>query len=159
MGGSKEGVAVMTKVAETGTATPADFEFAWKLYADSVRPLIEPHILRERNEAWKDDDEKARFATIWDVSKVLIITCDGTPIGWVSVAETDKGVHLKNFYIDELYRNKGLGSAVLRWLITQHKTRPFTASLIAGTPSRSLYERAGFSETGQVGFETKMQLT
>jgi GNAT superfamily N-acetyltransferase len=149
----------MTKVAETRTATPADFEFAWKLYAKSVRPLIEPHILRERNEAWKDDDEKSRFATIWDISKVLIITCDGAPIGWVSVEKTDNSVHIDNFYIDEIYRNKGLGSAVLSWLITQHTTRPFTTSLIAGSPSRSLYERAGFAETQQLGFETKMQLT
>jgi len=149
----------MTKVAESRAATPGDFEFAWSLYAKAVRQLIEPLIMQQRNEAWGDDKEKARFATIWDPAKALVLICDGAPIGWLSVAETDESVHLENFYIDETYRNKGLGTAVLSWLLTEYKKRPFTTSVISGNRSRALYERVGFSETQQVGFETKMQLT
>src|SRR6185437_2779679 len=144
----------MTKIAETRPATQSDFEFAWKLYSDSVRPMMEQHILRERNESWSHDEEKSRFAKIWDPAKVLIVTCDNEPIGWLSVAKSGDTVHLENFYIEAKYRSKGLGSALLSWLIGQHKNTMFVTSLITGSRSRSLYERVGFAEKRKVRFET-----
>ncbi|MFZ3325425.1 MAG: GNAT family N-acetyltransferase [Methylocella sp.] len=149
----------MTKVAGTRAATDADFEFAWAVYAKAVKPLMEPHIARVRKEPWVDAEEKRRFSTLWNPAKSLVITCDGVPIGWLSVAESTECVHVENFYIDENYRNKGLGTAVLSWLVSSHKMRPFTTSFITGSPSHSLYERLGFAETEQLDFETKMQLT
>jgi GNAT superfamily N-acetyltransferase len=149
----------MSKVAETRGGTNADFDFAWKLYAESVRPLIEPHILRERNEHWVDKEEKARFSYIWDPAKVLIITCDSMPIGWLAIADSEDAIRIENFYIEKKYRNKGLGTAVLVWLVHHYQKRPVTASVITSCPSRSLYERVGFVVTEQIGFETRMQLS
>jgi len=149
----------MPKIAETRGATSADFEFAWNLYAKTVRPLIEPHIMSERNEPWIEGNEQTRFSAIWDPARAMVITCEGSPIGWLSVAESDDAVLLENFYIEVDFRNQGLGTAILEWLCGRHKKRPITTTIITGSPSRSLYERAGFVETQRVGFQTVMQLT
>jgi GNAT superfamily N-acetyltransferase len=148
----------MPDIAETRPATSADFPFAWGLYRASVQALMEPHIVRERNKAWIDADEERRFSTIWDPSKVLIIVYNANPIGWLSVDSSRDEVHLENFYIVEQYRNKGLGTAVLNWLVEQYKGQSLITSVIVGSRSRSLYDRAGFAEVGTRDFETRLQL-
>lgn len=149
----------MEKVATTRPAARTDFEFAWRLYAEAVQPLMEAHIHRRRGEAWVEEREQARFSEIWEPSKVEVIKVGEVPIGWFSVDSSEKEVVLENFYIDASYRGRGLGTAILRWLTSQHAGRTVRAALISGSRPRSLFGRVGFEVAREHDFETVMQTT
>lgn len=147
----------MEKLAATRPAVQADFPFAWDQYRSAVRPCMEEHILRVRAEGWIEQHEQARFTLIWDPTKALVIECEGAPIGWLSVERGESQVTLENFYVDERYRGRGLGTGVLTWLSAEYPAQPLHVSLIAGSRASSLYQRLGFVRVSEDQVETKFQ--
>ncbi|MBY4606370.1 GNAT family N-acetyltransferase [Rhizobium sp. 9T] len=139
--------------ARTRDAVEADLGFAWMLYEQSVRPLMEPHLHLARKSAWDENAEKDAFLSIWDLKKVLMITVEDNPIGWLSIDSSENTIRIENIYLLEKFRGHGLGTTLLNWLISIHPDRPFILSLIEGCRSESLYNRLGFVEQKEIGFE------
>ncbi|WP_208830972.1 hypothetical protein [Bradyrhizobium neotropicale] len=80
--------------AKIRPATEADFPFAWKLYSETVGPMMAPHILKSRGEGWDPGIEEKRFSKIWELKKGLIIEITDGPIGWMSV--DSEGIRCSN---------------------------------------------------------------
>ena len=125
-------------------ASNDDRAFAWSLYADSIRELVEPLIEEERGESWDDQEESRRFDDIWAPQNTQILELDGQPIGWIAVSRESANTYLENFFIAPEFRGRGLGSAVLIWLKGQIGSGTLRANVIPGARARSFYERAGF---------------
>src|SRR5580704_9516131 len=101
---------------EHATLRPAkseDFEFAWKIYAEAVKPLITPHLRRK----WADDEEKRRFATVWRTEKSSIIMLGDKQIGWLAFDESGDEIVIENGYIVPEFQRRGVGSKVVRELL------------------------------------------
>jgi predicted acetyltransferase len=139
--------------ATSRPATAADFPFAWKLYSQIIQPIMTPHIRKLRGLGWDTAIEEKRFSEIWDLKKVLIIEIPSGPIGWLSIDGSEMAVRIENIFIEEKYRNRGLGTRLLKWVFTEHKGRPFACTIIKGSKSRKFFERLKFKESAKLGFE------
>ncbi|QZA70818.1 acetyltransferase [Erwinia phage AH06] len=94
--------------------------------------------------------------------KIMIRTKDGVMIGFVllSLERTDKGqvCHIDEMFIDEAYRNKGIGTKTLI-KIKRHAEKQniagLTLNVSAANPARGLYERMGF-EPVQIKYQMRL---
>src|SRR5215467_7282589 len=136
-----EGWSFMAKIsggkidATTRPATDADFSFAWRLYSEVIQPIMTPYIRELRGVGWTPATEEKRFSEIWDLKKVLIIEIPDGPIGWLSVDNSEMAVRIENIFIEEKYRNHGLGTHLSKWLFAEYKGRPFVCTIIQGSKS------------------------
>ncbi|MBO4228500.1 GNAT family N-acetyltransferase [Bradyrhizobium neotropicale] len=73
---------------------------------------------------------------------------DGCPL-----TAKEFAVRIENIHIQEKYRNHGLGTHLLMWLLTKCKDRPFVASIIEGSQSQNFFERLKFKEGAKLGFQ------
>jgi GNAT superfamily N-acetyltransferase len=83
-----------------------------------------------------------------------VIEADGTFAGSVALrpSETDENGHwLEHFYLAPAFQGRGLGSAVLRTLLTRTDAAGELVRLnvLQGSPARRLYERHGFTVESQ----------
>lgn len=124
-----------------------DFEFAWKIYLEAVKPHITPHLRRK----WVDDEEKRRFATVWRTEKSSIILLGDKQIGWLAFDETADEIVIENGYIVPEFQRRGIGSKVFAELLEgwNSKRKPVSLSILKNAPHRPFFERLGFQATGE----------
>ncbi len=69
----------------------------------------------------------------------------------MQVSDTATGLHLHQIHIVEGYRNRGLGTALIKELQerARAKAKPVTLNVIHGNPALALYHRLGFSVVGE----------
>jgi GNAT superfamily N-acetyltransferase len=125
-------------------ASDSDRAFAWSLYADSIRELVEPLIQEERGVPWSEEEEARRFEEIWEPQNTQIFELEDRPIGWIAVKRESGYAFLENFFIAPEVRGRGLGTAALAWLKEQIGDATIRAHLLPNSRARSFYERAGF---------------
>jgi len=101
----------------THAAKDHDFDFAWSVYSEVVRPLIEPKL----NRTWTDSEEMENFREVWNSAESQIITLDGVPIGWGAAKVTDDEVEIYHLYISDQYRGKDYATTLLSELLQQWK--------------------------------------
>jgi len=137
----------MEEHASLRPAKSADFEFAWKIYLEAVKPHITPYLHRE----WADDDEKRRFATIWRTDKSSIILFGDKQIGWLAFDETADEIVIENGYIVPEFQRRGIGSKIFGELLESWSTKrkPVSLSILKNAPHRLFFERLGFRATGE----------
>src|SRR5262249_50880758 len=109
----RNGAVMPQRILATRPATEADFDFAWKVYADIVGPQIEPRL----NRAWEDAGERERFRTTWQVESAHVITLDDVAIGWAAARVSRERVDIDHFYLKEEHRAKGYGTIILKELM------------------------------------------
>lgn len=134
----------MQAAVQSRQSNDSDQIFAWSLYADSIRELVEPLIQEERGVRWDEKEEARRFEEIWAPQNTQILELEGQPIGWIAVNGESGDSFLENFFIVPDLRGRGLGSAVLAWLKAQIGSGTIRADVVPGSRARSFYERAGF---------------
>jgi GNAT superfamily N-acetyltransferase len=132
------------KLLATRPASDSDFDFAWKVYCKSVKPLIEPKLSR----AWVDDDERERFRFLWDPAVAQVITIDDEPVGWGAATVTEEKVVIDHLYFLEEHRGKGYGTRLLSELIQLWKGqgKAVHASVLKENRALSLAARLGFEK-------------
>lgn len=85
-----------------------------------------------------------------DTSAHYLATFNGEPAGVARWRETDKGVKLERFAVLKEFRNKEIGSAVLKAVLSDvlpaHQNK--TIYLHAQLPAMKFYSRHGFEQTG-----------
>jgi len=88
---------------------------------------------------------RERFLNGFQPGNTYIIHSDGVDAGAIAVRPEADGRWIEHFYLAPAHQGKGLGSAVLRHVMSASADeRPFRLDVLQGSPARRLYERHGF---------------
>ncbi len=101
----------------------------------------------------KVDAHLAGLRQRWDVTQVRIITVDGADIGWLQSFSDDGALVLGQLFVNAPFRNRGIGTEVVRALIEEaaQSGRALTLGVVKTNPALRLYERLGFRVTHEDG--------
>lgn len=126
-------------------AVEADRDFARDLHHSCYRPWVEPVW------GWDDSRQDQLFAERWDSAETSIVEVDGQPVGSLRTSEHGDHLFIDDIEIHPTWQRRGLGSALLRSVLTDADSRrlPVRLQVIKGNPARNLYERLGFTVTGE----------
>ncbi|MFM9579332.1 GNAT family N-acetyltransferase [Streptomyces caniscabiei] len=121
-------------------ASPTDAAPIAELRAVVMRPDLErlgrydPHRVRRR------------FRDAFDPTHTWIIEVAGTFAGCVALRPAADAHWLEHFYLAPHLQGTGMGTAVLRTLLTRcdHDGVTVRLNVLQGSPARRLYERHGF---------------
>ena len=87
--------------------------------------------------------EKLKFKENEEYYKILY---DNKMVGFIGIENYEKEIYLYRFFVDEKYRNDGIGTIALNKIIelakSQHKD--ISLDVIGENIARDLYERLGF---------------
>jgi ribosomal protein S18 acetylase RimI-like enzyme len=125
-----------------------DYAFALNLYVETIKPLARTWT------EWVDEDQQARFASLWRPDDTRIITLDGQEdIGWVEFRQTGDEIFLKQLYIVPAHQRRGIGSRVMQRLFEERRgaAKSIALFVLKNNPAFWFYERHGFS----VALETR----
>jgi ribosomal protein S18 acetylase RimI-like enzyme len=131
--------------------TPADEPFLFEVYASTRLDELQgtdwseeqklafirmQFVVRERTQPRVDD---------------RIILLNGQRIGRMMVDRGEAAILLRDIAVLTEYRNAGVGSRLIRDLMTEATTagKPIHLHVLASSPAVRLYERLGFSRTGE----------
>lgn len=73
-----------------------------------------------------------------------MIQIDGQAIGYFCLQEGDDERYLSNLQISPDWQGQGIGSAVLRTILSTSKSKPVKLMTFTDNPAMQLYERLGF---------------
>lgn len=140
-------------------ARPEDVHFSWVVYAEAVRPHIEPHIATRFKREWSDDYEKAGFMKWWTPENTSIITLADKQVGWLHFQESDEEIILVNYSVASEFHRQGIGSTVLELLLRDWagKGKPIVHSVLKGSPHKGFFERRGFQVVGDEDIAHRMR--
>ncbi|MDX3639663.1 GNAT family N-acetyltransferase [Streptomyces sp. MB09-02B] len=121
-------------------ASAADVTAVAELRAVVMRPDLErlgrydPHRVRQR------------FRDAFDPAHTWIIEVADTLAGCVALRPAADAHWLEHFYLAPHLQGTGIGTAVLRTLLSRcdHDGVPVRLNVLRGSPARRLYERHGF---------------
>lgn len=126
------------------STSPEDREFLWNLHRDTMREYVE--------EVWGWDEawQRERFLERFDPDERRIVELDGVSVGAIQVDRQADHIFLKNLHITPSHQNRGVGTQLIESLIEEADERevPLRLQVLKVNPSRRLYERLGFIETG-----------
>jgi ubiquinone/menaquinone biosynthesis C-methylase UbiE/ribosomal protein S18 acetylase RimI-like enzyme len=135
-------------------ATGGDREFIENVYFETQRWIIEQLF------GWRGRDvEREKFAETYDESSALIVACNGTACGWMSVALKTDVLELTGIYLLPEYQRRGIGTQLIQNLIGEAARVNVGLTLSTATinPARRLYERLGFVLTKETEFRIFMR--
>lgn len=126
-------------------ATPADYNFAQRLYLDGIRPHA------QRLMAWDDAVQTSRFAQQWRVEEAQIILEKDRPVGFAMARIDAAEIALLQLYVAPEHQGQGIGSAALHLLLERWacEDKPIALGVLRDNPARRLYERLGFELVGE----------
>lgn len=124
-----------------------DFDFAWRTYAEAVKPNISEFLGKD----WSDDEQRSLFETIWHPENTLILISDNRPVGWMEHSETDDETIFEQFYIIPELRHQGIGSKLLQPILSDWKAKgkPITGTVLKNSPYKTFFEHLGFQVVGE----------
>lgn len=111
-------------------------------WQDSHRAICSPEFLALHTPR----RQKACLEAAIAAGARLYMLTDGKPVGIVSV----RGSCIENLYVLPAQQNKGYGSRLLEFAISQCSGAPTLWVLNTNPGARRLYERRGFCPTGQL---------
>ena len=126
-------------------ARQSDYEFAKKLYVDSMKGLL------SRLGTWNEQEILSKFDRYFEPDEARIISVHDVDAGWLQVSETKHAINLDQIYIAEGFRRQGIGSRLIGDLLAtaETKKKPILLSLVCNNPALGLYQRLGFRTVGQ----------
>lgn len=95
--------------------------------------------------------QRRAYQMQYEEAEHCIIVHDGRPVGRTIVQRTTNGLHLVDIAVLPEYRGAGIGTGVLRTLQAQAALagQPLRLHVMRANPARRLYERLGFTLTGE----------
>jgi ribosomal protein S18 acetylase RimI-like enzyme len=139
---------------ELRPATPEDEAFLRALDAATQPAGLPPQLVDLQFSARR----QAR-AQLVPAARHEVVLRGGRPVGEQAVQETGAQVHLVDLALLPAERGQGVGARLLADLQRRAGSRPVRLSVLAGSPARRLYERAGFRVTGTDGAHEHMEWT
>jgi ribosomal protein S18 acetylase RimI-like enzyme len=122
-----------------------DYAFLWELHRTVMRPYVE--ATWGWDEAWQADHFRAHVA----LPRCQIIQSAGVDVGVLIVEAQSDRVFLDLIEILPAYQRAGIGTAVMRQVLSQTMDQglPVALQVLKVNPARVLYERLGFVVTGE----------
>jgi len=95
---------------------------------------------------WNEDFQKDFFDNDWRSHKVQIITCDGEPIGTISITKNADHIELGLFFILPAYQKQGIGTYLMQPVLDEadRESKVVKVAYLVNNPAESLYLRHGF---------------
>lgn len=120
-------------------ALQSDMEWLEPFYESIMRPYY-----IELNIEWDD----TKFREYFDPDLTKIIQADSIDIGMLKVEERDDCIYLGDIQIASAYRNKGIGTHLIKTVIKTANlvNKPMRLRVLRGNPAQNLYLRLGFRE-------------
>jgi GNAT superfamily N-acetyltransferase len=120
-------------------ATWDDVEWLEPFYESVMRPYYV-----ELNLIW----DRTKFREYFDPQLTKIIQADAVDIGLLKVEERVDCIYLGDIQIQHEYRNKGVGTSLIRAVIQSASiaNKPVRLRVLRGNPAKNLYLRLGFRE-------------
>jgi ribosomal protein S18 acetylase RimI-like enzyme len=133
-------------------ATVADLAFTRRLYLANMQAVT------GGLQAWDEGLQWQRFDARFLASEVSIVCLDGQDVGWMQIEENAGEMFLKQFYIEQPFQRRGIGTGLLRDLLARaaRARKRVTLSVVATNPARALYERLGFQVMGRDQYKLHM---
>jgi len=105
----------------------------WK-YHNTVDDIYQLRIIKPEELKFQDNEEYYK------------IMYNNEMVGFIGIKNFEKEIYLYRFFIDEKYRNKGIGTIVLNKIIeiAKEQNKDMTLEVIGENIARDLYERLGF---------------
>ncbi len=128
---------------ERATAADVDIIFA------ECRRLIEKYEL--------DTAENIEAAIAWTrrkieklISEYTAVYENGEKVAFYRLCESDGKTELDDLFVLSLYRNRGIGTAILKKVCAEHVGEIFLYVFTENTGAQQLYEAFGFKESKTV---------
>ena len=108
---------------------------------------------------WDQRRQEASFGEWFDLHEASIIVAEGSDVGWMQVRTNEQEVFLGSLDVKPELQRRGIGTHVVRELITrcQHSSKALTLAAMKANPAIHLYERPGFRITHDDQYKFYMQ--
>jgi GNAT superfamily N-acetyltransferase len=137
-------------------AIPADAEFIYRVVEATMRAYVE-----QTWGSFSEEHNRKNIAETIAAGNYSIIRFEGEDIGAISVERHPRHIQLAQFYILPEHQNRGIGTSILRELISEGRQagKPVRLRIIAVNPVKRLYEREGFRVTSTTPERIYMEIT
>lgn len=121
-------------------ARPGDYAFALQLYLETIGPLL------KALGTWDETVAARRFDNEFRRHPSQVICVGSSDAGWLQISRDDSSIYLDQVHLAEGYRNRGIGSSLVRAVMTlaERLQLPVVLNVIRGNPAIALYLRLGF---------------
>lgn len=132
--------------------TEKNFEFSLAAKKEALGPYVVSRW------GWDDHQQRETHARNWAERPFFRIERDGEAAGTVAVEEAADHVMLAEFYILLAFQRQGIGTEVLRKVVSEAESKclPVRLQFLKWNPVGALYRREGFIVTGET--ETHYQM-
>ena len=129
-------------------------EFIYQVKKDAYKKYVEACW-----GAWIEEDQRKYFENFINQVKddAWIIQLNGVDIGFYNGMElADGSYEIGNICIIPEYQGRGIGTKVLKDVMTLHKNQDLHIQYFKQNPVGNLYERLGFAPSGETEFHYQM---
>ena len=121
-------------------ATEQDYDFTFNLKKSAEYGPINAIF------GWDEPLQQQMHAEEWSVGKPMLICIDGIAVGSYKIEKNTDHINFCRFFLLPEHQGKGIGSKVLKQLITlaKEKQLPCKLSHLQGNRVGELYARFGF---------------
>lgn len=132
--------------------TTENFEFSFTAKREALGPYVASRW------GWNDAQQRETHAKYWANRPFFRIERDGVAVGTISVGHAADHVLLAEFYILPAFQRQGIGTEVLRRVLSEARSKslPVRLQFLKWNPVGTLYKREGFTVTGET--ETHYQM-
>src|ERR1700683_4841216 len=134
-------------------ARESDFAFVRAVYFETMRSII------ERLFGWDEGRENQNFSQFFKIEEAKIIMADGQDVGWIQERADDSTINLGSFYVTPVMQRQGVGTQVLRILLTsaRNQAKSITLAVVKINPAVQFYAKRGFRITHEDEHKFYMQ--
>ena len=135
-------------------ATADDRDGLFALRCATMRPYVE-----QTWHAWDATAQRALFEAALALTDMQVIVAGGGDAGLLHVERDADGIFLANIQIHPDFQNRGLGTAVIRTLLDEARTRgePVRLQVLkVNHAACRLYQRLGFAITGETAHHVRL---
>jgi GNAT superfamily N-acetyltransferase len=137
-------------------ATEDDADFLYRLHRAAMQVYI-AQTWGQWNEAWQAQYFRQHF----DPTACQIVVLHGQDIGALSVVRRATDIFLSSIELLPAYQGQGLGTQLIKTLIDEARRKrvPIGLQVLKVNSARRLYERLGFSISGETTTHYQMSIT
>jgi ribosomal protein S18 acetylase RimI-like enzyme len=123
---------------ERRRATQADLPFLEEVHVAALGPVALVGY------GWPAFKLRAQFRAEIDVATCHLILADGRRAGYISIEDRESLWYIDAIAVARRYQGKGIGTLVLRDVLSEAGARPVRLNVLHVNRARLLYERLGF---------------
>ena len=141
------------RIYELRNADKKDYEFIYQVKKGAYNEYVEINF-----GTWNEEQQREYFAKFIEACKesAYIITYEGTEIGFYNGCLEGDSYEIGNICIIPEYQNRGIGTAILRDVLSENVGKEVRLQYFKQNPVGRLYERLGFKLAGETACHYRM---